>query len=252
MPDADIKLLLETVKQAGTIALSFHKKSPRNWSKPDGSHVTEADIAVDDYLRNTITAARPDDGWLSEETKDTPARLGKRRLWIADPIDGTRLFLAGEHGWGVGVALTQDGAPLCSAIFCPSQNKLFHAVAGGGAFVNNAPLRCGASSHSVIAPKSQTAGLARHGLEWVSGSSTPLLLRFAAIAEDALAGATTLGNKNDWDIAAGHLILQEAGGITSNATGGGISYNHPNPQQPGVVAATSAHHASLLKCVGQL
>ena len=251
MPENDLALLLETVRQAGEIALRFHNKQPRNWSKPDGTHVTEADIAVDDFLRDTITAARPDDGWLSEETPDTPARLDKRRLWIADPIDGTRLFLAGEHGWGVGVALIADGKPLVSAIYCPSQKKFFHAVEGGGAFLNSQPLRCVEQSNKVIAPKTQTAALAANGLEWVSGSSIPLLLRFTAIVEGTLGGATTLGDKNDWDIAAGHLILQEAGGVTTNAHGGGISYNGTIPKQPGVVAATPAQHASLLKCVGQ-
>jgi myo-inositol-1(or 4)-monophosphatase len=246
----DLNLLLETVRQAGKIALRFHGKKPRAWSKPDGTHVTEADIAVDTFLRETITEARPDDGWLSEETPDNPGRLNRRRLWIADPIDGTRLFLAGEHGWGIGVALTVEGDPVVSAVYCPSQSKLFHAAAGQGAFLNNAPLKSKDISKKVIAPKTQASALSSHGLEWMSGSSTPLLLRFTAIAESTLAGATTLGDKNDWDIAAGHLILTEAGGTTTNAQGGGISYNHPIPQQPGVVAATQAHHASLLKSVG--
>jgi myo-inositol-1(or 4)-monophosphatase len=252
LPDVDLELLLDTVKQAGDIAMRFHGRSPRNWSKPDGTHVTEADIAVDDYLRTTIMTARPDDGWLSEETKDTPARLEKRRLWIADPIDGTRLFLAGEHGWGIGVALVIDGAPAMSALFCPSQKKFFHAYAGQGAFLNGLPLTRNANTTTkVIAPKSQINPLASAGLEWVTGTSTPLLLRFTAIAEGSLAGATTLGNKNDWDIAAGHLILSECGGITTNDRGGAIIYNRETPWQQGVVAGAAKWHKAILNCVGQ-
>lgn len=251
MPDADLDLLLATVKQAGEIALRYHGKSPRHWSKPDGTQVTEADIAVDDFLRSTVTAARPDDGWLSEETPDTSARLSKSRLWIADPIDGTRLFLAGEHGWGIGLALTVNGSVTSSAVYCPSQNTFFHAVAGQGAFCNGERLFGINTSSSVIAPKSQTAALANAGLTWASGASLPLLLRFTAIAEGTLAGATTLGNKNDWDIAAGHLILTEAGGIVSNDRGDGIRYNRPNPWQQGVVAACSKWHKAILDCVGQ-
>jgi myo-inositol-1(or 4)-monophosphatase len=251
LPDADLELLLTTVKQAGDIALRFHGKSPKNWSKPDNTHVTEADIAVDTFLKDTVMNVRPDDGWLSEETPDTSDRLSRRRLWIADPIDGTRLFLAGEHGWGVGMALTIDGKPVMSAIYCPSQKKLFHAVVGQGAFCNEVPLRVeGTDQRDVIAPKVLTPLLAEKGLQWRSGSSLPLLLRFCAAAEGTLAGTYTPGDKNDWDIAAGHLILVEAGGIVSNSFGKPISYNNEKPFQAGVVAAAATWHKAILDCVG--
>jgi myo-inositol-1(or 4)-monophosphatase len=250
LQDADLNLLLETVKQAGDIALRFHGKHPRNWTKPDGTHVSEADIAVDNFLRDKITRAYPDDGWLSEETPDNTDRLYRRRLWIVDPIDGTRLFLAGEHGWGIGVALVADSKPVLSAIYCPSQKKMFHAIANQGAYLNDERLGNRSTSNRVITSKNLAPALAARGLEWMSGSGLPLLLRFAAIAEGSLAGATSMGAKNDWDIAAGHLILNEAGGVTTNAYGGGISYNNEVPQQSGVVAATSAHHAAVLECVG--
>jgi myo-inositol-1(or 4)-monophosphatase len=251
LQDADLDLLLATVKQAGAIAMRYHGKSPRNWSKPDGTHVTEADIAVDAFLKDTIAKARPDDGWLSEETPDTPDRLSRRRLWIADPIDGTRLFLAGEHGWGVGMALTADGQPVMSALYCPSQKKLFHAVAGHGSYCNDVPLQIESSDQrDVIAPKALTAALADKGLQWRSGSSLPLLLRFSAAAEGTIAGTYTAGDKNDWDIAAGHLILTEAGGIVSNSFGKPVLYNNEKPYQAGVVAAAATWHKAILDCTG--
>ena len=129
----DLALLLETIREAGALALRIRKQGFKAWRKPDGTLVTEADIAVDALLKEKICAARPGDGWLSEESPDTAERLGKPRLWITDPIDGTRAFADGTRFWGIGVALTEGGAPLMSAIFCPDDDVLYHAVKGGGA-----------------------------------------------------------------------------------------------------------------------
>ncbi len=115
----DLDLLLSTLRQAGALALRYHGKSPKMWNKPDGTVVTEADIAVDTFLKTTILTSRPDDGWLSEESEDTPERLTKSRLWIADPIDGTRAFADGTRFWGIGMALVENGAPVLSGIYCP-------------------------------------------------------------------------------------------------------------------------------------
>lgn len=116
----DLSLLLTTLRAAGALALSFHGNSPKKWNKPDGTIVTEADIAVDDLLKSTITKARPADGWLSEETKDTPDRLDKSRLWIADPIDGTRAFSEARPFWGTGMAAHRKRPPDHGGHFLPS------------------------------------------------------------------------------------------------------------------------------------
>jgi myo-inositol-1(or 4)-monophosphatase len=139
LPDSDLDLVLSSLRAAGQIAMRFHGNNPRQWHKPDGTVVTEADLAVDDFLKTTINSARPDDGWLSEETADTPERLAKTRLWIADPIDGTRAFADGTRFWGIGIALTANGSPVMSGIYCPVDDLLYYAVKGGGAFCNGAP-----------------------------------------------------------------------------------------------------------------
>ncbi len=247
---SDLKLLLSVIKEAGKIAMEKFQKHPKSWHKPDGTTVTETDIVVDEFLRTTITEAHPDDGWLSEETPDDGSRLQRRRFWIADPIDGTKLYLAGENGWGIGAALIEGGEVQLSALLLPSQDKMFHAIKSEGAFLNDDRLRLGSSSSaSVIAPRSFAGPLGEAGFQFQSGSHLPLLLRFAAIAEGHLAGAITLGEKNDWDIAAGHLILTEAGGTVSTGHGDNIVYNRRQAWQPGVVAAGPQWHGALVDLV---
>lgn len=247
MPDAettDFHLTKEALTQAAALALSFHGRKPRSWHKPDGTVVTEADIAIDDLLRGLITTARPDDGWLSEETPDTSARLSRKRLWIVDPIDGTRDFLAGGANWCIGVALTENGAPVLSAVMCPVQNMFYHGSVGKGSYRNGARLLVRESSGNpiVLAPRACVTGLRAIGTSPQSGSALPLLLRLVAVAENNAAGAISLGPKNDWDIAAGHLILTEAGGVVSNTAGTEMIYNKPQPWQPGLLAATAKWH----------
>jgi myo-inositol-1(or 4)-monophosphatase len=246
----DLQLLLSIVREAGIMAMEKFRKHPKSWHKPDGTIVTETDIAVDKYLRATISKARPDDGWLSEETSDDGSRLQRARFWIADPIDGTRLYLAGENGWGIGVALIEGGDVQLSALLLPSQEKLFHAIRGEGAFLNGGRISLqGSGSASVIAPRSFAGPLGEAGFQFQPGSHLPLLLRFAAIAEGHLAGAITLGEKNDWDIAAGHLILTEAGGVVSTGQGDSIVYNRKEAWQPGVIAAGPQWHGALVDLV---
>lgn len=253
MPGAeqgDLGLLLSAIDGAGKIALDKFRNHPKSWHKPDGTTVTETDIAVDAHLKSAITAARPGDGWLSEETPDDGSRLRRKRFWIADPIDGTRLFLAGENNWGIGVALIEGAEAMLSALLLPGQGKMFHAIKGNGAYLNGERLALAASSTaSVIAPRSFAGPLGEAGFQFQSGSNLPLLLRFAAIAEGQIAGAVSLGEKNDWDIAAGHLILTEAGGKVSTGQGDNIVYNRKEPWQPGVVAAGPHWHGALVDLV---
>ena len=185
MPAADLELLLNALREAGRIALKFHRNNPKHWQKSDGSYVTEGDLAVDDYLKNTIASARPEDGWLSEETPDTPARLGKSRLWIVDPIDGTQDYLNGGSNWGIGAALIVDGRPTVSVLHKPFDDVMYHASEGEGAFRNGAPLiiDSGNASLRAITHRKYVKALTDAGLTTQTGSRQPLLLRFSCIAE---------------------------------------------------------------------
>ena len=247
MLDADLTLLLDTLREAGALALSMQKAGFQHRKKKDGTFVTDVDEAVDKLLLQRIAKARPEDGWLSEESPDTPARLPKSRLWIADPIDGTRGFLEANAPWCIGMALALDGEVVLSATYEPADDVMCHAVRGGGSFVNGTRLFT-TSMQNVIAPRRFRDDLRAKGFTPEADSPIPLLLRMASIARGHHGGAISIGNKYDWDIAGGHLILTEAGGVISDLTGKGLIYNRPEPWQRGLIAAANpAIHAALVE-----
>jgi myo-inositol-1(or 4)-monophosphatase len=248
----DLALLLGLLKQAGKVAQGFYRKHPKQWTKPDGSVVTEGDIAVDAMLKTTIRNARPDDGWLSEETPDTPDRLTKQRLWIADPIDGTRAFSEGHSSWGIGVALIENSQPIVSAIYCPVDDVMFHAVKNAGAFRNGVRLPLADCNNTVIVPRKAVAALEAINIPNQVDSALPMLLRFAAVADGRHAGAIAIGNKQDWDLAAGHLMVTETGGKVTTQLGEPLVYNRREHWQPGLVAAQLKWHDKLQTAVGKL
>ncbi|UDQ87762.1 3'(2'),5'-bisphosphate nucleotidase CysQ, partial [Xanthobacter autotrophicus] len=138
--DAFARRMIDTVAEAGEMARSMFAAGVKTWTKGNDSPVTEADMAVDAFLRQHLTALDPAAGWLSEESADTPARLSAQRLWVVDPIDGTRAFMAAGSDWAVSVALVVEGRPVAAALFAPVTDEMFTAMAGAGAFRNGHPL----------------------------------------------------------------------------------------------------------------
>ena len=137
----DTALLVDTVREAGLLARSMFRTQLRNWTKGASSPVSEADIAVNDLIESRLRSVTPDYGWLSEESADDPSRLGKQWVWIVDPIDGTRGYLAGHDDWCVSVALVEGGSPLLAAVFAPATDEFFLAARGQGASCNGVPVR---------------------------------------------------------------------------------------------------------------
>src|SRR4051794_9354954 len=136
----DSALLVATVREAGALALSLFRTELKNWTKGASSPVSDADIAVNDLIEKRLRSATPDYGWLSEESADDPSRLERRLVWIVDPIDGTRGYLAGREDWCVSVALVENGAPLLAAVFAPVSDEFFFAARGEGASCNGTAL----------------------------------------------------------------------------------------------------------------
>src|SRR3954451_8980236 len=128
----DAALLKDTVQQAGALALSLFRTELKNWTKGASSPVSEADIEVNDLIEQRLRVATPDYGWLSEESADDAARLGQRLVWVVDPIDGTRNYLAGKEDWCVSVALVENGSPLLAALYAPAHDEFFFAARGQG------------------------------------------------------------------------------------------------------------------------
>jgi myo-inositol-1(or 4)-monophosphatase len=242
--------LAVAVREAGALALLTFRGEIKSWTKGASSPVSEADLAVDALLRERLLAIH-DAGWLSEETEDDPARLQRPDVWVVDPIDGTRAYLAGLADWAVSVALVSAGRPVVAALYAPATDELFLGVAGGGATLNGAPLLASAGDALAGAkfsgPKRRLDTLAAIEPHIEAMPRIPsLALRLARVATGALDGTFAGPNSHDWDLAAADLLVHEAGGAISTLTGQSLTYNRPDPVHGALVAAGRARHTLLL------
>lgn len=212
----ELELLRAAAAEAGRIAMGYFRQSPEVWFKGGNSPVSEADYAADHYLRETLMAARPDYGWLSEETADNLDRLAARRTFVVDPIDGTRGFVEGRTAWCVSVAVVENGRSLAGVLECPARNETYWAIAGGGAFLNGTPLRVRELGERarIAGPKPMIDKMPEEWQERLDREAyiPSLAYRVAMIASGALDATFVKPNAHDWDIAAAELILTEAGG----------------------------------------
>jgi myo-inositol-1(or 4)-monophosphatase len=231
----DLDLLRDAAAEAGRIAMRYFGKRPEVWMKAGNSPVTEADYAVDRFLRETLTAARPDYGWLSEETADAPGRLAARRTFVVDPIDGTRGFMEGRSAWCVSVAVVENGRSTAGVLECPARRETFWATPGGGAYRNGEAIRVRPLPERplVAGPKPMIDLLPPDWLARIERRAyiPSLAYRIAMIAAGDLDDSFVKANAHDWDIAAADLILREAGGRIVGAGG----------RQPGYARAEIAH-----------
>ena len=248
----DATLLQDAVREAGALALSLHRTELKNWIKGASSPVSEADIAVNDLLEDRLRTATPDYGWLSEESVDDEARLGKERVWIVDPIDGTRAYLAGRGDWCVSVALVQGASPVLAAVFAPASDEFFFAARGQGARRNDARINASAGVEldfsRMAGPKPLVQRLnpsqEEIALHPRIGS---LALRLCRVAHGALDAAFAGGQSRDWDLAAANLIVQEANGRMTALSGDAILYNRRDVAHGMLVAAGHDRHARIVR-----
>jgi myo-inositol-1(or 4)-monophosphatase len=241
--DTDAKLIAAVTREAGELAASFLGEKFEAWEKSPGNPVTEADIAVDDLIKRRLMGMRPDYGWLSEETADDSARLARKRVWVVDPIDGTRAFVKGRDGFCVSVALVEDGVPVLAALDAPLRGLFFEARRGHGAKLNGAPMqpsnRTDLSGCAMLADAQMFKG-AFWPEAWPEMALTKpnsIALRIALVACGQADAAVALQPKNEWDMAAAVLILEEAGGLWSDHYGERPLFNRPDPVFATVVAA---------------
>jgi myo-inositol-1(or 4)-monophosphatase len=248
----DAALLTEAVREAGALAQSLFRTELKNWTKGASSPVSEADIAVNDLLEARLRTAAPDYGWLSEESVDDDARLGKRLVWIVDPIDGTRAYLAHREDWCVSVALVEDASPILAAVYAPVSDEFFFAARGQGATLNDLPLRATAGTELDFArmagPKPLVQRLSASPdditLHPRFGS---LALRLCRVADGSLDAAFAGGQSRDWDLAAANLIVQQAGGRMTALSGDAIEYNRREVVHGILVAAGQDRHARIVE-----
>ncbi len=249
MPEADdLALLIDAAKASGEIARKFFKASPETWDKSDGAGpVTEADLAIDQMLNAELRAARPDYGWLSEETEDTTDRLHKDNVFIIDPIDGTRAFIAGETSFSHSLAIARNGRVTSAVVYLPMKEKMYTASAETSSQLNGAPISTSVQDidgASMLAAKSNL-----HEEHW-KGSIPPvkrhfrpsLAYRLSLVAEGKFDAMLTLRDCWEWDIAAGDLIVRNAGGIASDRHSDALEFNNPTPKTRGCLAAGAQLH----------
>jgi myo-inositol-1(or 4)-monophosphatase len=257
---ADDRALIEqAVRNAGASSRKFYGGDFSKWVKGKGQPVTEADLAVDKYLRETLTGARPDYGWLSEETEDEPSRLDRQSVFVVDPIDGTIAFLKNRPHFTICVALVRDGRPVIGVVLNPVLGECFVAVHGEGATMNDKTIH--------VSNRAELEGCrmcaARDMLEHPAWNTPPnrpwppmhietrnsIAYRMALVANGAFDATLALSAKHDWDIAAADIIVREAGGIVTTHDGAIPRYNGAQAIQPSMIAAGPKLHAEILSRV---
>ncbi|MFC1456727.1 inositol monophosphatase family protein [Microvirga arabica] len=242
----------EAARRAGDLALSYFRAGGQTaaklWYKGGSSPVTEADIALDTFLKTHLGELLPQAAWLSEETADDPVRLGHSLVWIVDPIDGTRAFASGHPDWAVSIALVRDGKPILGVLHAPVHDRLYEARFGEGAWSNGEKLRLPEAEilsgpARVAGPKPLVDRLEQHINPLERLPKVPsLALRLARVADGSIDIGLVSAHAQDWDIAAADLILQEAGGRLTGLDGTIPVYNKPAPSHDEMIAVASRLH----------
>ena len=250
----DLDLLLEYARAAGEIARSKFKTDFDQWEKDGGAGpVTEADIAIDRMLKSELIAARPDYGWLSEETEDDTVRCNHDLCFIVDPIDGTRAFMRGDDTFCHALAVADKGVIVAAAAYFPIKDEMYWATKGGGAFHQDVAIRV--SETLTLDGASALAGQPQMNPDRWPGGPPPvnrefrnsLVYRHCLVADGTFDMAFTFRPAWEWDVATGELIAEEAGATISTQHGDRWSYNALHPRMPGVVIAPPVLHSALLQ-----
>ncbi len=249
-------VLVDAVRECGPLAMHYFRNDAENWEKRPGDPVSEADIAVNRLLLARLGDARPDYGWLSEETEDTDHRLDAERVWIVDPIDGTRAFLDGREEFSISVALTVDGQPVSAAVYNPATDEMFDAVVGGGARLNGKTVTAsdadGLDGARLLMSRSELrrADWPQELGECAMTSISSMAYKLALVAAGRFDATATMWPKNEWDIVAGDLLVREAGGRMSDSAGVSFAYNAASTRRLSVVAAAQGVYDPLIDRLG--
>jgi myo-inositol-1(or 4)-monophosphatase len=239
------------VREAGALAHAMFQTPINNWTKGESSPVSDADIAVDRLLHERLTGDGTGFAWLSEESVDDPVRLEARYVWIVDPIDGTRAYIAGLPDWAVSAALVDNGRPIVACLYAPVMAEFYMAVVGEGATLNGVAI---ATTPGTELGETRIAG-PKPLLERLAAVAPPftvmprlrsLALRLARVAQGAFDAVIVGGNSHDWDLAAADLLVHEAGGALTPLGGGPVTYNRAVPRHGMLVAAGRDRHATLI------
>ncbi|MGI9350568.1 MAG: 3'(2'),5'-bisphosphate nucleotidase CysQ [Rhizobiaceae bacterium] len=239
------KLIVSAALEAGKIAMAYFRNETTDvWYKNGNSPVSQADHEIDRFLHQHLLQHKPDHGWLSEETEDNQARLENNRLFIVDPIDGTRGFIKGQSEWCISIAIVEQGKPVEGVLHCPALNRTIYASSGEGILVNGQKHGFDPSSPTRSRPLvtgsrkliETITDLPDQPMD-VSAFIPSLAYRLSLVATGELDGAFARPGASEWDIAAADIILQEAGCCLSDKKGNMLVYNKPEVRSPSLIAA---------------
>jgi len=252
LPASDLALLEQAAHEAGEIALRYWRREPRFWDKDGGAGpVTEADLAVNEHLERLLRSARPDYGWLSEESTDDPARLEAEYCFIIDPIDGTRAFIDGQTGFSNALALARGDQVVAGVVHLPAMGITYTALAEGPALRNGQPIA--PSAHGFEGAHVLTGKPSLDPVHWRGvtpplkrGFRPSLAWRLCLVAEGQFDAALSTRPAWEWDVAAGSLVAARAGCTVSELSGTPMHFNAARPLTDGLVVAAPALHDQLL------
>jgi myo-inositol-1(or 4)-monophosphatase len=242
-----LEKVIRIAEEAGRIAAARCDTAYKTWEKVPGHPVCDVDLELDAFLRQRLTVLDPEAGWLSEETLDHSDRIERRRLWVVDPIDGTRDFLRRRPGWCVSVALVEDRVPVLGVLVAPERGELWAAESGKGAIRNAAPIRV-SRRNELVGARVPTDSLPKvdSDLAMVAKPNS-IALRIAMVAAGEADLLATLRWGFEWDIAAAALIAEEAGATVTGALGQPLAFNSASGEAFGVLVATPGIHAAAVE-----
>ncbi len=253
--EQDLKVLVEAVREAGQVIAKMRLAGVTVTLKSNNDVLTQADLLANRILKDRLFSAFPEDGWLSEESVDEQSRLRSRRVWVVDPIDGTREYVAGLPEYAVSAALIDGGKPVLACVFNPETDELFSAAVGAGASLNGRRIHCRQTDGEklvLLASRSEY----RRG-EWARFSHHDvrpigsIAYKLALVASGFADATFSLGPKSEWDIAAGVLLVSEAGGVVTDKSRATFVFNRSDVLVDGVIASSSAAERRLMAMIDQ-
>ncbi len=251
--ESDLELAIRAARTAGEAIMRAFRVEQEVRYKSADQPVTDADLAADGILHRILLSERPDYGWLSEETADSPERLKRARLWVVDPIDGTNSFVAGRPEFAICVGLVDEGRAVAGVVHNPVTGEMFSATEGGGAFCDGAPIRVSgtgpAESPRMVASRweMKRGEFDAFAADWRVEPLGSTAYKMCRVAQGGAEAFVSRGPKAEWDVAAAVVIVQEAGGRATRLDGTPAEFNRPEPQWRGIAASNGRVHDELLR-----
>ena len=235
----------DRIEAAGHAGIIVEEKRP-------GHPVTAADRETDRFLRERLMLLLSC-GWLSEETTDSRDRLSQRRVWVVDPLDGTKEFAAGVPEYAVSVALVEDHHPVLGVVVHAASRAAYWAVRGSGAYAEGRRVHV-TDGDRLLASRTELARGEFDAFErdWRIEPSGSIALKLARVAAGEAAATLSRGPKAEWDVCAGSLIVEEAAGIVTSRDGAPLLFNTESARVDGIVAGAASAHRRTLDTVRRL